>query len=66
MQAPPLLERAFSSIMKICRHLIGFIIKVKYFLNAMFIYRYKSEVYFQECYLFRELKIPRESGDWIN
>ena len=49
MQAPPLLGRAVSSIMKICTPLIGFIIEVKYFLpNAMFIYDNKNGD-LQEC-----------------
>ena len=39
MRAPAFLVRDVSSLMKICRPLIGFIINVKYFfLNAMFIY----------------------------
>ena len=34
--APPLLEKAFSSTMKICRLLVGFIIKDKYFSECCF------------------------------
>ena len=40
-----LLGRTFSNRMNICRTLIGFIIKVKYFLNAVFIYYNKTGVY---------------------
>ena len=41
----------FNSIMKLCRPLIGFMIKVKYFfLNVVFIYYYKNRVYLLECF----------------
>ena len=46
MQAPPLLGRVFSGIMKISRPLIGFIIKVEY--SERFIYYYQNWS-LQEC-----------------